>query len=194
VCRHSPGGLKLIAVPEGEATFFELDAKAQRRWRGSRLFGLEDLTTMAVMDPRGFRRLRPGAEGFYKLLLNGTRWSGLADEAAMSSKDVREQLRSDPVGVRAAAALLGPARQAAEVGARRAAAGGWSWPAMMVVQGWAILRGVATPRATATRLRFRLRGRSICPVIDAVLGHGRRIPARREAWIARLAEDHVVHR
>ena len=193
VCRHIPGGLNLIAVPDGWATFLEMGTKARRFWRGSTLFVLEDLESMLVMDPRGFRRLRPGAEGLFKLLLNGTRRSGRPDLAALEAKGVRELLQADPDGVRQAAALLGPASHAAVVGARHAAAGGWSWPAMLAVEGWATMRGLADPRSWLARLRFRLRGRATCPVVEAILGQGRRIPSDREGWIRELSVDHLVY-
>jgi hypothetical protein len=194
VCHHSPGGLKLLAVTSGAETYFELDAKADRLWRGSRLFGLEDLTAMSVMDPRGFRRLRPGAEAFYKLLMNGTRWSGRPDREAITSKAIREGLREDPEGVRLATRGLGPARHAALVGARHAAAGGWSWPAMIAVQGWAVLRSLAAPRTAVARLRFRSRGRVTCAVMDQSLRHHRRVPTDTQAWIERLSQDHSILR
>lgn len=193
VCRHIPGGLNLIAVPHGFATFLEMGVKARRIWRGSTLFVLEDVLPMTVLDDRGFRRLRPGAEGFFKLLLNGTRQNGSVNEAGLQAKNVRALLRADPEGVIQAASLLGPARHAAIVGARRAAAGGWDRRAMLAVQGWALLRGLAKPRVILARMRFRLRGRATCSVVAAILGEGRRIPADREAWLLELAQNHIVH-
>jgi hypothetical protein len=193
VCRHIPGGLNLIALPPSSPTFLEMGIKARRIWRGSTLFVLEDLLPMAFVDARGFRRLRPGAEGFFKLLLNGTRRDGRANEAGMRAKHVRELLRADPEGVRQAARLLGPARRAAVIGASRAAEGGWDRRAMLAVEGWALLRALGEPRVSLPRLQFRLRGRASCPVVAAILGQGRRIPADRDAWLRRLAEDHVIY-
>jgi hypothetical protein len=192
VCRHIPGGLNLIAVPEGWATFLEMGVKAQRVWRGATLFELEDLLPMAVFDERGFRRLRPGAEGLFKLLLNGTRRDGGANESGLRGKRVRELLAADPEGVREAAALLGAARRPALRGARRAAAGGWDRAAMLAVEGWAFLEAVRVPRVSLARVRFRLRGRATCLVVEAILGEGRRIPADRNAWLRSLARNHAV--
>lgn len=193
VCRHIPGGLNLIAVPDREATFLEMGVKARRIWRGSTLFVLEDILPMAVTDPRGFRRLRPGAEGLFKLLLNGTRRGGRPDEAAMQAKGVRALLQADPEGVVQASRLFGPAGVAARRGAKEAAGGGWSRPAMLAIEGWMLLKAVANPRVTLARLRFRRQARATCPVVEAILGQGRRIPDDRAAWLARLAVDHPIH-
>lgn len=193
VCRHIPGGLNLVAIPDGSATFLEMGVKARRIWRGATLFVLEDILPMAVTDPRGFRRLRPGAEGLFKLLLNGTRRGGREDAAAMEVKGVRTLLQADPEGVVVAARRFGFARQAALVGARRAAAGGWSRPAMLVLEGWALLRAISHPAVTIARLRFRRSARTTCPVVEAILGQGRRIPDDRDAWLETLARDHQIH-
>jgi hypothetical protein len=192
-CRHIPGGLNLIALPAGSSTFLEMGVKARRIWRGSTLFVLEDLERMTVTDPLGFRRLRPGAEGLFKLLLNGTRRGGAPNEEGLASKHVRTLLRADPDGVREAAKILGPARRAAIVGARAAAADGWSRPAMLAVEGWAVAQAAVHPRVTWSRIRFRVSGRATCGVVEAILGQGRHIPDDREAWIARLARDHVIY-
>ncbi len=195
VCRHIPGGLNLIAIPADSETFLEMGTKARRFWRGSTLFVLDDLLPMTILDSRGFRRLRPGAEGLFKLLLNGTRPGGRRHEVGLEAKGVRGLLRADPEGVREAARLFGPARRAAIVGARAAAAGGWSRPAMMAVEGWALVRAAGHPRASLTRFRFRFRfsGRATCPVVKAILEQGRRIPPDRATWIEQLAADHPVH-
>ena len=193
VCRHIPGGLNLIAVPPGESTFLEMGVKARRIWRGSTLFVLADILPMAVTDPRGFRRLRPGAEGLFKLLLNGTRQGGSQDAAAMEAKGVRDLLRTDPAGVVEGARLFGFARVAASRAARAAAAGGWSRPALLALEGRAILLAVTNPKVTIARLRFRRNARATCPVVEAILGQGRRIPDDRTGWIERLGRDHPVH-
>lgn len=193
VCRHIPGGLNLIAIPDREATFLEMGIKARRIWRGSTLFVLEDILPMAVTDPRGFRRLRPGAEGVFKLLLNGTRRGGAPDEAALAAKGVRDLLRDDPAGVAQASRLFGPAGGAVRRGSRHAAAGDWSRPAMLAIEGWMLLKAVLHPRVTIARLRFRRSARATCPVVEAILGQGRRIPDDRAAWIERLSIDHPIH-
>ncbi len=193
VCHHIPGGLNVVAVARRLPTFLEVGVKARRIWRGSTLFVHADLLPMAVIDPRGFRRLRPGAEGLFKLLLNGTRRDGRPNEDGLREKHVRELLRSDPDGYVQAAGLFGPARHAVVVGARRAAANGWDRRAMVAVQTWMMLRALLEPGVLFSRLRFRLHGRHACPVVEAILDGGRRIPGGdADAWLAKVAVDHLV--
>jgi hypothetical protein len=193
VCRHIPGGLNLVAVPPGMPTLLELGVKARRIWRGATLFVLEDLKPLMVLDPRGFRRLRPGAEGLFKLLLNGTRWDGAPNRDSLRAKRVGELLRDDPEGARLAAHLLGPARAAVLRAAHRAATGDWDRGALLVVEGWTLLRALGSPGVVVKRARFRLRTRTSCPVIATLLHDHRRIPDDREAWLRRVAASHPVY-
>ena len=192
VCRHIPGGLNLVAVARRLPTFLEVGVKARRIWRGSTLFVHADLLPLAVLDPRGFRRLRPGAEGVFKLLLNGTRRNGRPNADGLREKHVRELLRADPDGVIQTARLFGPAQRAVVVAARRAAADRWDLRAMLAVQTWMMFRALLRPRVLLSRLRFRLYGRHACPVVEAILVGGRRIPGDVDTWLARVAVDHVV--
>src|SRR5450756_1554664 len=73
-CRHIPGGRNLIAVPEELSAFLELSIKHDKTYHGSSLFVVEDLAPLVEMDTRGFRRVRAGAEGVFKLVLNGAKW------------------------------------------------------------------------------------------------------------------------
>jgi arylformamidase len=170
-----------------------MGVKARRVWRGSTMFVLDDLLPMAEMDSRGFRRLRPGAEGVLKLLLNGTRRDGTANASALASKRVRELMASDPDGVAAAAALYGPARRALLRGAARVVRGGWDRRAMLTVQAWAVLRGLIEPRVLADRLYFRLGGSRRCPIAHAILAGGRRIPGDLDEWLQLVRREHIVH-
>ena len=92
VCRHIPGGLNLVAVPMDGSTLLEVGVKANKLWRGSILFVLDDLLPLVEWDQRGFRRVRPGAEGLFKLLLNGVRWDGNPNQDGLVSKHVIELL------------------------------------------------------------------------------------------------------
>jgi hypothetical protein len=193
VCQHIPGGLNLVAVPPGMSTFLEVGVKARRIWRGATLFVLDDLKPLMVLDPRGFRRLRPGAEGLFKLLLNGARWDGGANWEGLRVKGVAALLRHDPEGARMAARRFGFAEAAAVRCAERVAVGEWDRGAMMTLEGWAFLRAVRNPSVLANRARFRLRAEAVCPVVSALLRDHRRIPADRAGWLRQVAANHTIY-
>ena len=193
VCRHIPGGLNLVAVPPEGSHLLEMGVKSTRVWRGAPLFGYGDLVAHRTMDPRGFRRIRPGAEGLYKLLLNGMRRGGAPDEAALRTKRVRDLLAADPEGVRAASERFGRWRGAAVRLADAAARGGWDRAAAMSLEAWALIEAARNPSVPLARLRFRRSGRDGCPVVAALLGAHRRIPADRDTWLAVVALGHRVY-
>jgi hypothetical protein len=193
VCHHIPGGLNIVAAPPGMPTLLEVGVKERRIWRGATLFVLEDLRPLMEMDPRGFRRVRLGAEGVFKLVLNGVRWGGRPDWEGLRAKRVVEHLRADPAGVRMAARLFGPAQDALLAGAERVVAGGWDRAAMVKVESWALLRALRTPRVVWDRARFRLGAKAACPIVSAILDHHRRIPEDRESWLRQVARNHVIY-
>jgi hypothetical protein len=193
VCRHVPGGLLLVAVPPTEATFLEMGVNAWRVWRGAVLFDVHDILPMSIEDPRGFRRLRPGAEGVIKLVFNGIGRSGAENSAALEVKDVRSLLRSDPDGVAEAIQRFRLGRPFLRSGARSAAHGGWSRPAMLAFELTALIDAVVHPRKTFERLRFRRGPRATCPVIQGINAEGRRVPADRAGWLLRASQDHAVY-
>ena len=193
VCRHIPGGLNLVAVPHDAATLLEMGTKARRVWRGTTLFTVDDLRPLIVMDDRGFRTIRTGAEGLLKLALNGIRWSGRPNVEGLRGKRVAEQLAADPEGVRLAARLFGPAAPAAVAAATAAAQGAWDYRAVTRLQLWAVSRAAAQPSVLAQRVRFRLRGREQCPVTRTLLNEQRRIPSDRERWLDEVRRTHEVH-
>jgi hypothetical protein len=192
LCHHIPGGRNLIAAPVGTRTFFELSIKHDKAFRGSTLFVLDDLLAMSENDERGFRKLRPGAEGLLKLVLNGSRWFGRADEQGLTSKHVRELVASDPEGVELAAEVFGAAAPAARRLAGAVAGGRWDRGAMLVIEAHAVGKGFRHPSAMARRAWFRLTAQRQCPVVFAI-GHGRVITEPREEWLADVARGHVLH-
>jgi hypothetical protein len=192
VCRHIPGGLNLVAVPDASSTLLEMGIKARRVYRGGTLFVLDDLVPLFTTDPRGFRTILPGAEGLFKLALNGLRWDGTANEPALREKHVRELLAADPEGVERAAAIFGSGAPAAIAGARAAAAGGWDRRAMLSFQNWALRNALSEPSVLAQRLRFKASGRHRCPVVRVLLEDRRVIPADRRVWLDEVAADHEV--
>jgi hypothetical protein len=193
MCRHIPGGRNLIAAPIGSATFLELSIKHDKAFRGSTLFVLDDLLAMSEMDERGFRKLRAGAEGLLKLVLNGSKWFGRPDLEGLKSKRVRELLASDPEGVAVASRVFGRADTAARDLADAVIDGAWDRRAMVTIEANALAKGLRSPGVMARRARFRLTAARGCPVVYAI-GHGRVITEPREAWLAEVAATHELHR
>jgi hypothetical protein len=200
VCRHIPGGLNLVAVPVDGSTLLEVGVKANKLWRGSILFVLDDLLPLVEWDDRGFRRLRPGAEGLLKLLLNGVRWDGAPNREGLRDKGVIELLNRDPEGARLVTRRFGAVRGLLITAADRAAAGQWDRTAMLAVQAWAFAAAARRPGVTLARARFLALNRmglpftqrTRCPVV-AALDNGRRIPPDRASWLRHVAANHTVY-
>jgi hypothetical protein len=193
VCRHIPGGLNLVAFPPGAPAFLEMSVKERRILRGSTLFVIEDLRGLSEMDERGFRRLRPGAEGLFKLVLNGTKWGGRPNWDGIAEKNIDKLLAADPEGVEMAAKLFGPVEHAAIKGARAAADSRWERKEMALVDAWFVIKGARNPIILARRARFRFETKSSCPIVKAILGTRRKIPDDRAAWLTKVAETHDMH-
>jgi hypothetical protein len=193
VCTHIPGGLNLVAFPEGASEFLEMSVKERRILRGSTLFVIQDLKTLSEMDQRGFRRLRPGAEGLFKLVLNGAKWGGRPNWDGIRDKNIQELLAADPEGVARAARLFGPVKDAAIRGARAVVDSRWDGRAMAAVDAWFLLKGVRNPVILARRAWFRFDTKSSCPIVKAILGSRRKIPEDRAGWLQKVAATHTVH-
>ena len=192
VCRHVPQGPHLVAVPPGDAYLLQLDVKTRATFRGSTLVRANDLRDLAVVDPQGIRRLRPGAEGVVKLLSNGMRPGGMADPVGLRRKGVVGLLASDPEGARALAERLGPMTGPLRAGIEALLSGGWDGAAMRRVERMALLRALAEPGTAASRLWFQhvLKGR--CAVLDRIRNHDRSIPHGRERWLDAVSRNHRV--
>jgi hypothetical protein len=194
VCKHIPGGLNLIAVPPGFATLLEVGVKEKKIWRGTSLFRVCDLLPLIVSDPLGFRRIRPGAEGVLKLLLNATRWNGLPDIHAIAQKHVRELLREDPEGARLCSRVLfSPVRGSLDRACDAVAEEKWDRGALMAVQTWALSRNFFHPMIAARRLWFRATAIKSCAVVSTLLRDYRRVPDDRAAWLQRVAANHSFY-
>jgi hypothetical protein len=193
VCNHIPGGRNLIAAPESITSFLELSIKHDKIWRGSMLFTLDQLAPLTIIDTRGFRRVRPGAEGLLKLVLNGSRWGGRADAAGLRAKHVVALLDEDPEGSDAAAALFGSAAPAARTLAARVRAGGWDRRAMLRLEGRALAKAATDPVTLARRAWFRAFSTSHCPVVKAIVGGDRLMPGDRADWWRSVAQGHAVY-
>jgi hypothetical protein len=191
VCRHIPGGRNLIAIPPGSPTFLEVSIKHNKAFRGSTLFELEDLAAMSEMDERGFRRVRLGAEGLLKLVLNGSKWFGRENAEGLSTKRVCNLLASDPAGVAMAARLFGGAEPAARQLADAVVRGEWDPRAMRIIEAHAVRKALRHPAVAARRAWFRVAAGRRCPIVQAI-GHGRVVGEPRAAWLDMVARTHPL--
>jgi hypothetical protein len=142
-CAHVPGLLMMAAIFPDVETFSELDVSDEIFFRARTLFNAEQIATLAIDDRRGFRRVRPGAEGVIVFLMKSLRRGGRPDRGVLGGRGVYEMLDSDPEGARMAIGLL------ALVGALR------------------------SPKTVARRAWFRARRRGPCPVAAALEGSRR---------------------
>jgi hypothetical protein len=194
VCRHVPSALFLVALPEpgSDDRWLQLDVRARVTFRGATVLRAGDAGPLAQLDERGFRRLRPGAEGLLKLVVSGIAPSGRPKAATLAKEGVAALLRSDPAGAEAAAAVFGPLAGAARRAARAAADGGWDRRAAAALQAWALARAPAAPAVLAGQVLAR-RAKATCPLLRTGIGAGRRAPEPRAEWVAGVARDHIVH-
>lgn len=191
VCRHVHSALLLVTPGPPGATFFELEVRAGRHFRGLRLFDPDDLLPLAWPDPRGFKQLRPGAEGLLRLVLNGVGRGGRPRWAKMREKQVDLLLSQDPEGVRLAARLFGAAQGRLLRGAASVREGRWDRRSMLMVESWALTQALRRPQELIDRYRFRS-GRTRCSVGETITDLDRRVPHDVDAWISRVSKDHEV--
>ena len=189
-CSHRPGVLELVALGTGEKPVYQVEVLGFRHLRGGLLYRAEDLVPAMEIDERGWRRLRPGAAGVVKLLPNGVTWSGALKWRGPKAARVLQLLRDDPEGVSAAAAAFGPIRDLVAAAALGAGQGHWSRWRMMLIELWALVRGLGTPKSFGARARFRLL-RDRCQLLATVKNQElvRRDP---EGWLRLVASEHDV--
>lgn len=192
-CHHVPGVLFLVALDRARSVLIELDVNARKYFRGWTMFRPERIAALMEIDERGFRRVRPGAEGVILLTQNGMRWRGRPDTRGLARKRVAELLRSDPEGVEAAARLFGRAAPALRAGARSVAEGGWNRPAFLALEAYAIGRAVLAPHVALTRL-WAKRVKKRCPILKAIFSEHRSVPDDHDAWVRAVAAEHIVFR
>lgn len=191
LCPHVPYLLHLIALHPEEPHFFEMDIGERKLFLGSTLFRSTHILPLMFLDEFGIRRLRPGAEGLFKLLLNGTRRGGRANWEAMRKKQVLELLQEDWEGVIRAATLFGSAKTSILQAANSVLAGDWRRMNMLHVESRSLARSLLEPWNVWNRLWFRSVKKN-CPVIHRVFFYGRTVPDDREAWLATVRNTHEV--
>jgi hypothetical protein len=188
-CRHVPGLLLLVAFsPDAPGSLLQLDVSTHIFAGGGAMVPATRVEPLLRLDARGFRALRPGAEGLFKLLQSATSsrrpWTtGGVDPG------VAELLESDPIGAQDAARLLGRVGPAGRRAARAAAAGRCDRRAEIELSGWCLLAAVRHPVLPAMRIASGLGPARSCPLI-AALQRGRRVPRDLDAWLAQVATTH----
>jgi hypothetical protein len=196
ICEHLPETLVLLAVDAGadRREVVELDVCAEAAFRFCRLFRAEDLQHLMQMDPRGFRRLRPGAEGFFLFLFNGVGRAGRLNMEGLDRKGALRLLAQDPEGARFASRLLGSSGNTALRATTDVTMGSMRWSRTLALfELGSLARSFARPRTLASRAWFRFVGRKQCPVVRT-LSAGRRLPDDRNVWLEQVSRSHRVLR
>lgn len=192
LCAHIPRTLNLLTLAPDGASLLQLEVKAGATFRGSVQFHAADVLALSEIDDRGFRRLRPGAEGVLKLLNNGMSRGAVIDLEGLAAKDVAALLRCDPEGVAAMADRFGPARKPLLAGVAAVLAGGWDRRAMLQVEAWALMKSAAQPHVLAERVWFRAYRKRTCPVLQVVYRADRRVQGDIDVWLQQARRSHAV--
>lgn len=191
-CRHVEGVLFLAALDETGSKLLELDVNARKYFRGWTMFEPGQLNPLMELDVRGFRRVRPGAEGVILLTQNGLRWGGRPDREGLARKRVGEFLRSDQEGVLLAARLFRPADKALVRAAESAARDDWNRAAMLTVEARAVLGAVSAPSILAGRVRAK-RIKKHCPLLTTIFSDGRVVRGDTSRWLERVGAAGEVY-
>jgi hypothetical protein len=187
-CSHPGGMLMLIAVHD--SGWAQLDLVSEMPYRGTRLFTVDQLRPLMVMDPRGFRRIRYGAEAFFLFLLKGTRRGGRPEWGSLNKYGVMEKMNQDWEGAEQAAGLLGASGASALRAARSASEGRWSQGQLIRVEALTAARALMSPRQALDRALVRSWKLPRCVVVQAV--RSGRQPEALATWLRAVAEDHIV--
>ena len=188
VCRHLPGSVLGVAVRE-RRELVELQLCEEAIFRGSPLFTANDVTTLVEMDSRGFRRLRPGAEGLLLLFHNGLKHGGRPALDGVKAERLVRLLKSDPAGAAAATMLFGTVQSSAARLTEAVLSGNWDRRAALRVELWSLARARKNPSLLAERTLYRLRGSRYCPLLP-VLRTGRVIGTDVDRLTRRAYQTH----
>jgi hypothetical protein len=192
VCRHRTGVLMLLAMGTKHTTFFELEARGLRYFRGALLFEAQDLTSMMEMDPRGFRRLRRGAAAMIRLIPSGTRWDGKLKWKGSRIDTIAQWLREDQNGVAESAKLYRAADGSALAAAQGVMEGRWNRKAMLTVGAWALAKSLLRPDILVRRAFSRLFAEKECIVLRTLRENSRQVPHGAREWLETVRADHEV--
>jgi hypothetical protein len=190
VCPHHAHRLILVAVDSPGEPFFELELWSHRCVRGWPVVDAASLEPLTMEDRRGFRVLRPGAEGLLKLATKAT-IAGRPRAASLQKKQVADLLARDPDGSLLAAASLGRFGDPMLRAARAVTAGRWDRPAMLQVQWLAAAASVVRPEVMTRKLREKADLRR-CALARTITHEARTPRAPLRAWAEEVAKDHDV--
>ena len=192
VCPHAPFLVHLVAVEWLRPEIFELDVNSRKIFFGSTIFRPRDVASMTVMDQRGFRRLRPGAEGVLKLIQNGSTRDGrpwVLDLNAKGVVDCSPQIRKACVSLPAVSE---------SVLARWCAVATPSPPARGIARRSCGRRPPASFAAYASRMQSRLHfdfgGSATIARVTHSLARATTRSDAPEQWLAEAARTHEVLR
>ena len=187
ICTHAPGTLVAVAcVGPERRSLMQLDVYD----RVGRIAHAEMISTSAELDPRGFRRLRAGAEGLF-LLLELSRRVGRPPRSREETEHMKALLRSDPEGAEQAARAAGLGGALALLAARSVAEGRWNFGAMAALELVYAQRAIREPSQRLAWLRFRLSHKKGCAVLRA-LADDRVIRGDVDAWLRTVSSNHAV--
>jgi len=191
VCRHLWRGAFFIAIDPDSPYLLVLDVESYRTFRGSAHVTVDDALGFAELDPLGFRRVRPGAEGVLKLLWNGMFWGARRNEDGLQRKGVLDLLRTDPAGASQATRVVGPAAPLLRRAIGQVMAGRWPRRELALIELWCIVRGLSRPDLMIRQLQFRKRVINQCPYFRLSRRHRRRLPDDPTAWLADVRASHA---
>jgi hypothetical protein len=193
-CSHLQGKDLFYAVVSGEREeLLELDVMTVQPFRGWPVLEASTLLPLTVDDPRGFRRLRPGAEAALVLLLNGLRPWGRMDRAAIREKSLPERLADDLDGVKELCSCLpGPGGRLLLRLADAVVAGWWDRAAALQLEAVSFAHALGSPRYALARARVRLRGGRVCSLTSASQD-GRMVRGHAGDFLRLATADHPRH-
>ena len=189
-CHHLPGSVLGVALRD-RRELVELQLCERAVFRGSTLFTARELVPLMMMDPREFRRLRPGSEGLLLLFHNALRRGGRASTHGEKAHRLLELMRRIPEGMEAATAIFGPVREDARRVAVGALGDSWDRKSALRVEAWALARGIRDVPLLLTRAVYRARSERYCPLLP-VLRRGKK--ARGRCGCLAHAGDPNTHR